>query len=106
VTFTLHGNNTDTNMKATTLTHQSIVFVGDGIATGWTARVRFPAVQDFSLLRVVQTGGLTQPSIQWVRGTLSAGVKRPGPEADLSPSASAEIKNTWIYISTPPSRSA
>jgi hypothetical protein len=29
-------------------------------------------------------------------------VKRPGREADHSPPASAEIKKTWIYTSTPP----
>jgi hypothetical protein len=28
----------------------------DGIETGWTARVRFPAVQDCSLLHSVHTG--------------------------------------------------
>jgi hypothetical protein len=27
-----------------------------GVGTGWTARVQFPAVQDFPLLNIVQTG--------------------------------------------------
>jgi hypothetical protein len=40
--------------------------------------------------------------IQWVPGTLSLGVKRPGREADQSPPSSAEVKNAWSYISTPP----
>jgi hypothetical protein len=46
--------------------------------------------------------GSTQPPIQWVPGALSRGVKRPGREADHSPPASAEVKKTWIYTSTPP----
>jgi hypothetical protein len=46
--------------------------------------------------------GPTQPPIQWVPGALSPGVKRPGREDDHSPPTSAEVKNTWIYTSTPP----
>jgi hypothetical protein len=34
----------------------------------------------------------TQPPIQRVKGSLSLGVKRPGREADHSPSSSAEVK--------------
>jgi hypothetical protein len=41
--------------------------------------------------------GPTEPSIQWVTG-----VKRSGREAYHSPRASAEIKEMWIYTSTPP----
>jgi hypothetical protein len=48
--------------------------------------------------------GFTQPPIQWVLGALSPVVKRPGREADHSPPTSAEVKNTWIYTSTPPIR--
>jgi hypothetical protein len=33
---------------------------------------------------------------------MGAVVKRPGREADHSPPTSAEVKNTWIYTSTPP----
>jgi hypothetical protein len=36
--------------------------------------------------------GLTQPTIQWVRGALFLGVKRSGREADHSPPSSAEVK--------------
>jgi hypothetical protein len=36
-----------------------------------------------------------------VPGALSPGVKRPGREADQSLPTSAEIKNPWIYTSTP-----
>jgi hypothetical protein len=46
--------------------------------------------------------GPTQPPIQWVRGALSLGIKRPGREADHSPPSSAEVKNTWSFTSTPP----
>jgi hypothetical protein len=43
------------------------------------------------------TLGPTQAPIQWVPG-----VKRPGSEADHSPSTSIKVKNTWIYTFTPP----
>jgi hypothetical protein len=46
--------------------------------------------------------GPTQLPIQWIPGAFSRGVKRPGREADYSPPTSAEVKNTWIYTSTPP----
>jgi hypothetical protein len=56
-----------------------------GIATGWKARVRFPAVQDYSISTASgPTLGPTQPLIQWVKGALSAEVKHPGREADHS----------------------
>jgi hypothetical protein len=45
--------------------------------------------------------GSTQPPTQWVPRALSPGVKRPGREADHSPSASAKVKKMWIYTSTP-----
>jgi hypothetical protein len=45
--------------------------------------------------------GPTQPPIQWVLGALSFGVKQLGHEADHSPPSSAEVKNEWIYTSTP-----
>jgi hypothetical protein len=46
--------------------------------------------------------GPSQPRIQWVSGTLSLGVKRPGREADHSPPSSAEVKD-WVelYLSSP-----
>jgi hypothetical protein len=40
--------------------------------------------------------------IQWVAVALSPGVKRPGREADHSPSPIAEVKNAWSYTSIPP----
>jgi len=39
----------------------------------------------------------TQLPIQWVRGTLSLGLKRPGHEADHSPPSSVQRKNKWSY---------
>ena len=35
----------------------------------------------------------TQPSMQWVQGTLSSGVKWVGYEVDSAPPSSAQIKN-------------
>jgi hypothetical protein len=71
---------------------------------GWTTGVRVPADAGiFCLCRHVRTGsGATQPSIQWVPGVLAPRVKRPGCEADHSHPSSVEVKNAWIYISTPP----
>jgi hypothetical protein len=45
--------------------------------------------------------GSTQPPIQWVAGTFSPGVKRPGHETDHSLPASAEVKKSCVYTSTP-----
>jgi hypothetical protein len=79
-----------------------------GIATGYGLDdrgigVRVVVGQEFSLLYVVQTGsGIHPTSYPMVPGALSPGVKRPGCEADLSPPNSAEVKNMWIYTSTPP----
>jgi hypothetical protein len=44
----------------------------------------------------------TKPAIQWVPGALSLGVKRPGREADHSPSSSAEVSKMWLCTSTSP----
>jgi hypothetical protein len=46
--------------------------------------------------------GITQLPIQWAAEALSPGVKRPGCEADQSPTTNAAIKKMWIYTSTPP----
>jgi hypothetical protein len=42
----------------------------------------------------------TLGSTEWVPGALYIGIKRPVHEANIPPS-SAEIKNIWIYTSTP-----
>jgi hypothetical protein len=44
--------------------------------------------------------GSTHPPIQWVPGTLSPGVKRPGRGTDHSPPTSAQVKKKWVYTST------
>jgi hypothetical protein len=41
--------------------------------------------------------GPTNPLIQWLPD-----VKRPDREDDHSPPSNTEVKNTWIYTSTPP----
>jgi hypothetical protein len=38
----------------------------------------------------------------WYQGLLPLGVERPRREAGRSTPTSAEVKNTWIYTSTPP----
>jgi hypothetical protein len=79
-----------------------------GIATGY--RAERPRDQSSSPHRVnnflfstssIPAVGSTQPPIQWVPGTISPGVKRPGREADQSPSASA-VKKMGMYTCSPP----
>jgi hypothetical protein len=55
----------------------------------------------FSPHRPDRPWGSTQPPIQWVPGALSPGVKRPGREADQSLKARVEVKEMWIYASSP-----
>jgi hypothetical protein len=54
------------------------------IATGWTARVRFPAVQDCFLFSTASRPalGLIHPPIHEVPRALSPGVKQPERETD------------------------
>jgi hypothetical protein len=70
------------------------------------SRVRFPeGAGNFSLHHCVQNGSGAHPASYPMdtRG-LSLGVKRPGREADHSPTSSAEVKNAWSCTSTPPVR--
>jgi hypothetical protein len=56
-------------------------------------------------VHVVQTAsGSTQAPMKWLPGAVSLGINWSGREADHSPTASAEVKITWIYVytSTPP----
>jgi hypothetical protein len=39
--------------------------------------------------------------VYWVLETFSVVVKQPGHEADNSLPSGAEVKNAWIYTSTP-----
>jgi hypothetical protein len=70
-----------------------------GIALGyglddWGSRVRFPArAGNFFLHHRVQNGsGAHPPPTQWIPGTVSLGVKRPGREDNHSPPCSAEVE--------------
>jgi len=38
---------------------------------------------------------------QWVPGTISPRLKRPGREAGHTSLSTAEVKNAWSYTSTP-----
>jgi hypothetical protein len=79
------------------------------IATGYGldgrgVRVRVPAGTRFfsSPHRPDRLWGPLSLLSNGCRGDLSPGVKRPGRQADHWPSTSAEVKNTWVYTSTPP----
>jgi hypothetical protein len=51
----------------------------------------------------MQTGSVVHPtSYPMATGGTFPGDKRPGHEAGRSPPTSDEVKNTWIYSSTPP----
>jgi hypothetical protein len=70
-----------------------------GIVTGYGlddrgVGVRVPVGTRIFSLHIVQTGSRASPAS-------SSGLKRLGREADDSHPTSAEVKNTWIYISTP-----
>jgi hypothetical protein len=72
-----------------------------GIATGWTAGVRFSVgARDFSL-QCPDRQKSTQPPIQWVSGSPSTEVKRPGRKADHSTPSSAEVKNSRAVTPLP-----
>jgi hypothetical protein len=85
---------------ATSSLHHHIRDSSVGIAFGYGlddrgSRVRFPAGLEIFVFITASSRtalGPTQPSIQWVAGALSLGVKRPGREADHSPPSSADVK--------------
>jgi hypothetical protein len=64
--------------------------------------IRGRGYDEFSLCHSVQTGyGAHPASYPVAKVDSSSGVKRLEHEADRSPPSSAEVKNAWIYISTP-----
>jgi hypothetical protein len=70
--------------------------------SGLGDRVRVPVGSTiFNSISSKPALGPTQPPIQWVSGAFSSVVKRPGHEADYSPPASVEVKEIWIYTTTP-----
>jgi hypothetical protein len=78
-----------------------------GIATGYRLDdqgVKFESQygQELSSTLSRPTLGPTQLLILCVSGVLSPVVKQPRREADHSPPTRAEVKKTWIYISTRP----
>jgi hypothetical protein len=69
------------------------------LATGWTAEgLIFESWygQEFSLLRVFQTGSGSHPASY----PMNTAIKRQKREADHSPLTSADVKKTWIYTPT------
>jgi hypothetical protein len=64
--------------------------------TGWAICVWFPAG------RASKPDITYPPTIKWVLGAISSEIKWSGHEADHSHSSSAEVKNIWIYTTTPP----
>jgi hypothetical protein len=77
---------------------------GAGIATAKGSDFESQYRQDFSPLHVFQTGSGAHPASYPMDtgGALFLGIKRPERETDHSPSASVEIRNTWVYTSTLP----
>jgi hypothetical protein len=78
-----------------------------GIAAGYGLNYRGVGVRLPVESKIFSTSsrpvlGSTQPSIQWVPGPLSPGIKQPGRETVHSPPANAKIKKMWIYTSIPP----
>jgi hypothetical protein len=58
------------------------------------SRIRFPGGLGIFLFNTASRTALgpIQPTIQWIKGALSLGVKRPGREADHSPPSNLEVK--------------
>jgi hypothetical protein len=78
-----------------------------GIATGYTlddrgVGVRVPVESKIFSTSFTPALGSTQPPKQWIPVAIPPGIKRPGREADHSPTVSAEVKKIWIYTSNPP----
>jgi hypothetical protein len=73
-----------------------------GIETSYGLDERGVGVRVPVMLRISSSSRHTQPPIQWVPGALSQRVKWQGCEPDNPPPANAEVKQMWIYRSTPP----
>jgi hypothetical protein len=70
----------------------------DGLRAG-QPQFDYQQRQDFSLLHSALTGSEAHvPSIQWVPGAISPGVKWPGSEAHHSPPSSVEVKTGAIPL--------
>jgi hypothetical protein len=92
-----------------TALYERFLYYRVGIALGYGlddrgSMVRFPAGDGnfFSTTASRTAMGPTQPPVQWVRGGLYLGIKRPGREADHSPPSSAEVKQcVELYLYSP-----
>jgi hypothetical protein len=71
-------------------------------ATGWTARIRFPAVQGFSLLHSVQTDSGAPASCPMCTGAFLPGVKAAGAWSWLLTSTQCRGQERLSYTSTHP----
>jgi hypothetical protein len=82
----------------------SVVCIATGYGLdGRGVEVQVPTGRRFSPLHVVQTGSGAHPaSYPMCTAGHYPGVKRPRCEAHHSAPTSAEVKNSWIYTSTPP----
>jgi hypothetical protein len=88
------------SLKEPLLTNSSV-----GIATGYGLEdggVRVPVGKEFSFLHVQTDPGVHPTSYTMGNGVSFPGVKRPGREAEHSPSTSVEVKAMWVYTSTSP----
>jgi hypothetical protein len=79
---------------------------GSVVTRLWAERPEFHTCQerDFFLFVTASRPGLgpTNPLIELISGAAVPPLKRPGREANHSPSSNAEIKNVLSYTSTPP----
>jgi hypothetical protein len=68
-------------------------------STGWTIRDSNSSMgkRSYHLKMSRPTRWPTQPPIQWVPGSFSPGIKKPGRKADHSSPSYAEVKNKWSY---------
>jgi len=69
---------------------------------GWMTGVQFPdGTGNFFLRHCVQTSSADQPPSHPLGTGSPFPAKQPGREANHSFQSSTEIKNVWIYTSTP-----
>jgi hypothetical protein len=68
-----------------------------GYLSRYSGGLRFDSWEGQKLLLFPTASGPaldpTQPTIHWVTGVMSTGVKRPGRKADHSPSYNSEVKD-------------
>jgi hypothetical protein len=63
---------------------------------------RGSSVSIVTRLWVGRPGGVQFSAGKGIEGAISSGIRQPGRESDHSPPSSADVKNVWSYISTPP----